>query len=475
MDAMVNEYLDWIMAKKIDGCTNERTENGVNIDAGTIAGAVNVYELNNMNVIELRLTRRADDESIFFLHFELTDLANAKKMYYEMAEVLENELNRKVDHVLLCCTCGITTTFFSNKLNETARSLGLDLDFAAVPIEMVREQGKQNDYVAVLLAPQVGHQKPSLEEALPNTLIIQIPPQVFGAYDAAGCLRLVVEALVEKQNASGGSELRIARDFDRSVTVLAITLIPRESREATINYRLLDHGKLTLSGQIVKRELKPDDITNLVDNLKDSGWDPTTFDAIGIAGPWRVSGDVTYFKDGDAHVSSDFASELEKKLSTQVFVHNNGLAGAAGCYVQQDEFENVAFHAQALGEAHGAEGFVIRGHPYEGAMGMAGQLGLIAKTFTLSMSVDNASWRYDGLRELISSYLANIACTIAPEVIYVWCDLIPEAELLRGELVKVLPESVIPQLRTVDNYEEVVLVGEMALCLMALHRAKKKS
>ena len=39
----------------------------------------------------------------------------------------------------------------------------------------------------------------------------------------------------------------------------------------------------------------------------------------------------------------------------------------------------------------------------------------------------------------MARYVTSLACTIAPQVIYVWCDLLPQMDELREELEKVLP------------------------------------
>jgi hypothetical protein len=81
------------------------------------------------------------------------------------------------------------------------------------------------------------------------------------------------------------------------------------------------------------------------------------------------------------------------------------------------------------------------------------------------MDVEDAAWRVGGMRELVGRYLASLACTIAPDVVYVWCDLLPDMGELRDELEKTLPASAVPELVDVSDYDERVLVGELALCL----------
>lgn len=108
------------------------------------------------------------------------------------------------------------------------------------------------------------------------------------------------------------------------------------------------------------------------------------------------------------------------------------------------------------------------GQPLVGKGGHSGHLGSLAEGFALDMDLEDAAWRVKGMRQLVGRYLEGICCTIAPEVIYVWCDLLPDMDDLTEELRKTLPESAVPQLVGVSDYDDCVLTGELALCLRKL-------
>ncbi len=240
MNELTQAYRQWILAQHLEGCTLVETDEGnIVIENELVKGWVNFYDIDGMTIVELRLERVLDGEPAFFLHFELEDLVRAQNLFNEMAEALYSATHREVKHILLCCTCGVTTTYFANKLNELAQSFGLDYDFTAQPVEEAKMNGAE--YAAVLLAPQVGHQRKAVVEALPNTPVIELPGKIFGSYDAAGALRLVVDALSGGRSASGKGALRVARDYDKTKCVLAMSYIHRED-EPTLSYRLLDHG-----------------------------------------------------------------------------------------------------------------------------------------------------------------------------------------------------------------------------------------
>lgn len=267
------------------------------IESTIATGCANFYDIHDSTIIELRLEDKQSGESVFFLHFELEDIDRAKHLFEEMSEVYAKLTAQEVHHVLLCCTCGITTTFFANKLNETSQSLGLDYDFRAMPLEDAKKCG--SGFVAVLLAPQVGHLRKSVAEALPNTLVIELPATIFGSYDASAALNLVASAVTGARTAAA-SDLRMARDF------------------------------------------------------------------------------------------------------------------------------------------------------------------------SLSMDLDDAAWRYDGTLELVACYLTATICCVAPQAIFVWCDFLPDMDILREELHKRIPSRVLPDLVAVSDYDGLVLMGELSLCLQRL-------
>lgn len=49
--------------------------------------------------------------------------------------------------VLLSCTSGFTTSFFADKLNDAAKTLGPDYDFSAVPYVELFEAAQDQDVI----------------------------------------------------------------------------------------------------------------------------------------------------------------------------------------------------------------------------------------------------------------------------------------------------------------------------------------
>jgi len=242
--AAQDEYRDWILTHTITGHTfSAHDKDHLELIVEDLRAQVIFYDLDGTIVAELLIEREHEEAPLFFLHFELNDLDRAHELFDEMCEVIKAALEAKVFHVLLCCTCGITTTFFANKLNETAKQLSIDYDFCARSVEEAMQIG--HTFSAVLLAPQVGHMADKVQQACPNTVVIALPARLFGAYDAAGTLQLVVNAVLGARKAAA-TDLRMARDIDRSKRVLAISYVHRTD-EPTLSWRIMEAGELTHS------------------------------------------------------------------------------------------------------------------------------------------------------------------------------------------------------------------------------------
>ena len=313
----------------------------------------------------------------------------------------------------------------------------------------------------------VGHRLKEVQTALPGVTVIELPASVFGTYDANGALRLLLEAMQQKRLVAK-SDLRFARGFDHTKSVLSLSYVERFD-EPTLSYVVLDKGEEKLRGVLVRSKFDLEtSLNDLLVTLKLNDYSIESFDAVGIAVPGVVHHGKAEMWSPSGNVRMDIQSYLNERLGVPVFVDNNATAAAAGCYVSQDKWDDLVFHAQPVGNPACDEGYVLKGQPRIGRNGLDGNLRHLADRFALSMDLDEAAWRYDGMRELTANYLSTVICTIAPKAIFVWCDLLPDMDELHSELAKIVPEDAIPELVPVSDYDELTLMGELALCLQRL-------
>ena len=128
-------FRQWVCEQRLEGYRTVRLAcdedvERIRLEGESFLGEASFYDMGDgSEIAELRITRRADGETVFFLHFMMDDIDRAQELFGEMREALAELSVSKRAKVLLCCTCGLTTTMFANSMNEVARAFSLDYDF----------------------------------------------------------------------------------------------------------------------------------------------------------------------------------------------------------------------------------------------------------------------------------------------------------------------------------------------------------
>lgn len=478
MTELARTFHEWIISRAallshvVEGCTVESPDDEhVRIVTGKATANVNFYELDPgaPEIVELNIIPADDpDNPTFFLHFEMDDLAHAQQLFDELTDALSQLSAQKVTRILLSCTSGLTTSFFAKKLTEVAATLSLDYEFEAKPIVQALEVA--GEYEAVMLAPQVHMQRDEMVERHPNLVVFEIPGAVFGSYDAGTALRMLLNAMSENALAARmeQADTRIVRNMDNDKRILVISAV-YGAHDSLYSYRVYDHGEAVLDGRVEKPGRSYCDVKDVLATVRLRGVEPRELDAIGLALPGVVDGSTVHMVSVDFGMP-DFA-KMSEGLGVPIFVDNNANAAAVGCYVSQDKFENVVLHRQPTGYCVGGEGIIVDGRLVRGKSGLAGELGYLVGKLGARDELRKKGWTSEGMLDLVSNYLLGIVGVVAPEVIYVAVDLLPDMDELAAELVRWLPEGAVPQLVHVCDYHERVLVGEYALCVNALRKA----
>ena len=185
-------YIKWILLQNgKDGLVIKadlHDNNTIIIENDVVTGKIIFY---GNAIFEEELTDRQTNDKIFYLHFQLTYLNHAVELFKEMINCAKEVTNRPSVQVLLCCSGGLTTGFFAMKLNECAKLLDKDFKFEAVAFNKLIEAAE--NYDIILLAPQISYQHASLQEQLPNKIVLKIPTQVFAKYDVSKMIDLIDE------------------------------------------------------------------------------------------------------------------------------------------------------------------------------------------------------------------------------------------------------------------------------------------
>ena len=192
MSKILADFKQKILSTKFELGKISEVEGNIEIKTSYAEGKINFYALDVL-IVEMSVTNLSDGENKFYLHFELRDLAYAEELFAEMLQTITDLKNNQNLKILLSCTGGLTTGFFADKLNETAKILNLNYEFSAVPFNRLYNVGF--DYSVILLAPQIAFQLKNTQEILHDKLVLKIPPKIFASYDSGEMLKFIEENL----------------------------------------------------------------------------------------------------------------------------------------------------------------------------------------------------------------------------------------------------------------------------------------
>ena len=475
----------YVRASSVEGIrVREEDNDRFLLEADSATGRVTFYRFEGgPEIVELSIDDTGTEgQPTFFLHFELEDLDRARALFKEMCDVLTQEELFETRRVLLCCTAGMTTTLFATRLNEAAKTLSLDYEFCALPLEMAREGSNGTDFEAVLLAPQIGYRRAEVKRAFPDIPVVEIPPKHFASYDAGSVLKMVMHLVGDHTVFSDTDPLNLkqARGLTNDRKIMVVVNV-HNIRSTWTGWRIYDHGTIVDHGQMTRTRIDLGDIEDLIATLYVAGHDVRDLDAIGIAIPGVVNRESCAFEVVGSPGDYELGRRIYERYGVRVFVDNNANAAAVGCYVSQDEYDSVSFHTQQTGHLIGGHGIVVDGHLVKGRGNFAGELGPFAHALLSDRTdgdvkrLEEMAWHADGMRTLVTPILLADMSLVAPDAIFVAVDLIDDMDKLRADMashLKRYPTKYLPDLIRVTDYRERIAVGELALCLQKLNNPR---
>lgn len=475
MELIGESFRNWILQQEVKGFVAAATDDDhIRFEGESALAEVNFYAMDDApEIVELRIEETRTGETTFFLHFELEEETRARQLALEMLDALADQGSGQAMRVLLTCTTGMTTSMFAAKMNEVAKLLSVGYEFSALPIGQAVAEASA--YAAVLLAPQVGHRRSEVADAASGAPVIPLPARLFASYDAGAAVRLVVDALSGDSSKADHELLRPKRDLKlagRSVMLLSVIngTEPRcGARSTSIGYRVLKDGEIVLEGEAQKRDFGYRDVEDVLAAAALLGADVHALDAIAVSVPGTVIDGVVSMPNNGLD-DYDLQGHIAERYGVPVVVENNARAAAIGCYVSQDRYDSVAFHTQRTGAWVGGQGNVVHGRALRGLASQSGELVPIARRRYDRDEAAEMAWSPEGMRRIVADYLVDNVCMLAPQAVYVACELVDDMDALRGELAADLPERAIPELVAVDDYRERSYLGVLALGMQEIER-----
>lgn len=461
-------FKHWVLQQNGPYTTTEQDEDHIHIENEYGLSEVNFYHLEEEGeIVELKVTCKKTNMTRFFLHFQPVHEEHAKDLFREMISSLLSLKNSQTTKVLLCCSAGMTTSFFAEKLNEVARMNALDYDFSAVGVQEVYAHAK--DYDAVLVAPQVGYEEARLKRSIVDKLILKIPTQLFASYDAVGCLEFVRSEMnsffqAKKKKASNCCKCNKS-DIGK---VLIISTAPGEDN-TIIHYRIYENGEIILDRRVLKKTLDLEDLDDIIDTQVCQN-SKSPFKAISIALPGIIQDgklDLPRTKSvnlqGEKSNFFNIQKYYEDCAGVPVRIENNANCAAYGWYTNQNKYQTVCLMSQPAGWLIGGQGIVVNGKLIRGSHGITGEIRYLLNQMSYETPLSIDPYNVKIIREITGkALLANISI-LDPEVIIVRNDMLLDVEEIKEELEKYLPASRIPEIIHMDDFNDYVMAGQERL------------
>ncbi len=420
-------------------------------------GEVSFYP---QEIVELCVINKNDDEHVFYLHFQMGDLDYAKDRFKEMLEALENLTVKQPVKVLLSCSCGMTTYYFVDKLNQTAKLLDLDYEFTAVSYTRLYSEGGKYD--AIFLAPQVAYLCESVKKTLRHTCVQAIPPKLYAAYDVRQFYELLDHTMLRDRVAKSfpkpaPTPLKCACDLSGKVLTVAFIREGMDQFRAAVRVYGRDGQIIYDSRDVRKKTFSVDAIVDICDIAFLLHPD---IRAVGITIPGIInSGGISLevFKMDKV----DVAGILSAKYGVKVTVENDANCIAIGYHASQKEegYQSLSVLFQPVIGQMGGIGSIHEGRLIRGLQNVAGEIKFMP---IIHDSILSPLWGTpEGVRQLATQYLASVISILGPELIVLVGKLFWDTEKLQEELLRIIPKIYVPEIRYVDDVREYMLLGAL--------------
>lgn len=149
-----------------------------------------LIKISTNNVIEESVHDRYGD-GLFYLYYDFEHYSLAVSFFQAMLRVLIREENLFYHKILLCCSGGMTTSYFKLKMNKYLR-----LAHAPYYVEAsaLSDMGMiAHLYDAVFVAPQMTFAINRLKKEFPDKKIVPIDSEIFASYDCGKLYTLFTE------------------------------------------------------------------------------------------------------------------------------------------------------------------------------------------------------------------------------------------------------------------------------------------
>ena len=192
-DLYMDIFKKWICLQKSPNYRIKEYKDIVQIESsyGIAEVTFNLYY-----IIELKVTSKKRKELDFYLHFQMNTLKHAVSLFNEMITCLLKLDYEAKTKVLLCCSGGLTTSYFAQEINKASKLLKNTIEVSAVGYNQLYQIGQQFDFI--FLAPQISYLHAQVQSILKDQVVMKIPPLVFARYDVGTLLKMIENSKSKK-------------------------------------------------------------------------------------------------------------------------------------------------------------------------------------------------------------------------------------------------------------------------------------
>lgn len=412
---------------------------------------------NPLNIIEFKATNSKSGEIDYYLHFQMKTLKHAIKLFKELSSYMMRIGDAPTIKILLCCSGGLTTSYFAMKMNEASKIMNLPYNTEASGYNNLYYIAQ--DYDIVLLAPQISYLHAKACEILKDKIVLKAPPDVFAKYDVKSIFSLVDSALEKKKSQSRQNiPLPVMLDVEIRHQTLSLSIF-RNKQSIHIAYRVYDKNQeILLNNEIIKPTFSFQDLYDVIDIAK---LHYPRIRNIGVATPGIIDNGYVSSTSMDGWENSERLEEMLKaRYNCHICICNDVNAAAVGYYSSQNKVSSLTFLFQPIHSMGGA-GVVIDNCLLHGMHNLVGEVQFLP--LNLSADKKTLSKTPDGCIEVVSRTLVSIISLLSPEELVFYCDFITDINALYDEMATLIPKKYIPPITKVDNMQEYIILGTMIL------------
>lgn len=474
VNTLIQQFRQWVLTQTNPNYrlfVEENDDNVIIIETSYCRGEVTFFP---MDIIQLSVLNLVSDRHEFYLHFQMHTLEHARKLFGEMLESVRELTVKPPVRVLLCCTSGLTTGFFAQKLNESAQLLNLNYEFSAVSYGNLYHAAPQHD--VILLAPQIFYIYETAEQLLPDQKIFKIPPKDFATYDVKAVFTELESILLPSPTPDRPSpgQLPLKRQIRPHGSILSIALI-HQDQHYLFTSRIYDEDNDIIYDEVsIKPRISLEDIYDLCD---------TAFalypeiQITGISMPGIINdGRLTLIHQG--FFESDIVESLSKKYSRKFILGNDANCIAVGYYASQDKYSSLSLVFHPAAGVFAGVGSIHNGQLIEGYKHVAGEVQYLPMDSgdTAPDGSPLSLWHTpEGVLACMAKTMASIISILGPDVLLLYCRLIVQTEELMKEIEKYVPKRYIPEIIRMYDVKDYMLFGQMILCTEELESAAESA